>query len=187
MLFERTHLLRHEFVLHGVHSHIYNETLVCVQKRCQRIHGTLSNWVEAQVNDLKLTETSELIEELNSSLVGDPTLLKSKFLELVTKGGSGCYHLSTVIFDEGVTHIDGELVILHAFFEVGFNLSQELWVQLVGCWVTFSHHVLWVFDCCSTVVIIPWLLLLHVSLHVSIIHMTWELLLLLLEAWLLHH
>ena len=115
-------------------------------------------------------------------------MLESKFLKLVAKRGGCCHHLGAVIFDEGVTHIDGELIVLHAFLEVCFNLSQELWVELVCCWVTFSHHVLGIFDRCSTVVVISRLLHLHtVSLHVAMEVCACIELLLLAKAWLFHH
>ena len=84
-MFERTHFLGDKFVFYSVHSHIYNKTLVRVEKYCQSVHGTLSDWVEAQIDHLKLGKASQLVEKLNGAFVRDATLLESKFLKLVTE------------------------------------------------------------------------------------------------------
>ena len=179
-MFERAHFLGNEFVFYSIHSHIYNKTLVCVQEGCQGVHGTLADRVEAQVDHLKLSEASQLVEKLDGALVGDATLLESQLLKLVAERGCCGHHLGTVIFDEGVTHVDGQLVVLHAFFEVCFDLSQELWVELVPCSLTVSqHHILGIFDWSSTLVVI-WRIL-------YILAMVSESSKLASKVWLFHH
>lgn len=74
-----------------------------------------------------------------------------------------------MVLDEGIRHINGELVIFHALLQVSFDLCQELWVQFL-----ILHHSS-VNLGSSRDYIINWLLKLILP------HINWWVL------WLIHH
>lgn len=132
LLLEVLHLSGGEAGSHAVHPHVDHKLLVGVQQVSQRIERLLSNWIEADINHLELLEHFKLIEEFNCSIICDATLLEAKLLELVAEGGSCGDHFGSVVLDECITHIDRELVVLHAFLEVGLYFLQEFSVKLLA-------------------------------------------------------
>jgi hypothetical protein len=46
-----------------------------------------------------------------------------------------------MILDESITHVDGQLAILHALFKVGLNFGKEFWIKLLSNWVGSGCHL----------------------------------------------
>ena len=110
------HLASRKLVFNCVHSQIHYQVWIRVQQRCQGIERPLAYRVIAQIDYLKLGQDSELVEKLNSSFICNAALLESQLLELVAERRGCCDHLGPMVFDESVRHIDGQLVVFHAFF-----------------------------------------------------------------------
>lgn len=84
---------------HTVHPHVHDQLLVGVQQFRQSIERLLSDWVETNVNNLKLFKNFEFIEQLDGTIISDATLLKAKLLQLIAEGSGSCHHLGAVILN----------------------------------------------------------------------------------------
>ena len=77
LLLEVLHLSGSKFGPYAIHSHVHHEVLVAIQQVGQRIQRLFRNRIETNINHLKLIQHSQLIEQLNCSIISDTTLLQS--------------------------------------------------------------------------------------------------------------